>query len=72
MTGKKDDACGGDSGLGHDVDPMRHLGGHGPAGYSQGPTHTDRADFGDDAPATEAEGETAPKDGEAPESEPAT
>jgi hypothetical protein len=48
MSGKKDDTCGGGSELEHDLDPMRHLGGHGPAGYASGPTHTDRADFATD------------------------
>ena len=54
MSGKKDDTCGADSGIKDQLAPMRHLGGSGPAGYSSGPTHVDRADFGDtaaDAPA---------------------
>jgi len=49
MSGKKDDTCGADSGIKDDLAPMRHLGGSGPAGYSSGPTHVDRADFGDTA-----------------------
>lgn len=46
MSGKNDDGCCDDSGgIKDDVAPMRSLGGSGPAGYSSGPTHVDRADF---------------------------
>lgn len=67
MTAKKDDTCGADAGLGDDVSPMRKFGGAGPAAYTTGPSHVDRADFregaatgepadtAEDAPATAAD-----------------
>lgn len=70
MSGKKDDgSCDDQGGLEDAVAPMRSFGGAGPAGYSSGPTHVDRADFREGAAtdaaeateaATTAEGETPP------------
>jgi hypothetical protein len=49
MTAKKDDTCGADPGLEDDLTPMRKFGGAGPAAYTTGPSHVDRADFRDGA-----------------------
>ncbi|MBL8945263.1 MAG: hypothetical protein JNK45_19005 [Myxococcales bacterium] len=66
MTAKKDDTCGADAGLGDDVSPMRKFGGAGPAAYTTGPSHVDRADFRDDATAGEASDTAADVPADAP------
>lgn len=58
MSGKNDDACGGEGGstTSDALAPMRKWeGGMSSTGYASGPSHVDRADFGDDAADTPTE-----------------
>ncbi len=64
MSGKKDDACGVGSSTGDALAPMRKWeGGMSSGGYASGPSHVDRADFGENAAdaseAGEVDGEPA-------------
>ncbi len=45
MSGKKDDCCGSDSAIGDGLAPMRHWEQGKPTGYTEGTSHSDRADF---------------------------
>lgn len=73
MSGKNDDGCCDDGGgLKDELAPMRSFGGAGPAGYSTGPSHVDRADFREseaDASATAEAAEVAAAEVAAPNEE---
>lgn len=70
MGGNKDDGCAGDSGstTSDALAPMRKWeGGMSSGGYARGPSHVDRADFGEDTADAPAPGDAEPGEGAATE-----